>query len=114
MSGKANGGVARCFAQHVFIQPLNPQYLVDLEQSIHVSVDPLCVANWVKLAVVNDDHIRYGVLHKEDAEEQTEDQLIEMLDPSFKGLEKYLAEKVPTNDAEILDSNLGKTTGEEG
>lgn len=62
---------------------------------------------------------KYGLIllkqsEKEDAEEQTEDQLIEMLDPSFKGLEKYLAEKVPTNDAEILDSNLGKTTGEEG
>lgn len=62
---------------------------------------------------------KYGLIllkqsEKEDADAQTEDQLIEELDPSFRGLERYLAEKVPTNDAEILDSDLGKTsTGEE-
>lgn len=49
---------------------------------------------------------------KEDAEAQTEDQLIEELDPSFKGLERYLAEKVPQDDAEVLDSDLGKTATE--
>jgi hypothetical protein len=62
---------------------------------------------------------KYGLIllkqsEKEDDTEPSEDQLVAELDPSFKGLERYLAEKVPTNDAEILDSDLGKTrTGEE-
>lgn len=46
---------------------------------------------------------------KEDDESESEEALIEELDPSFRGLERYLAEKVPKDDVEVLASDLGKT-----
>lgn len=57
---------------------------------------------------------KYGLIllkssDKDESDSASEDQLIDELDPSFRGLEKYLAEKVPTNAAETLSHDLGKT-----